>query len=50
LASGVEDLPVADDEAHVLLPEPASTLTTGNVRNEFAIDQPEHAEESGERM
>src|SRR5262249_973010 len=29
---GVEHRPVADEEAHVLLFEPASTLNTGNVR------------------
>ena len=32
---GVEHRPVADDEAHVLLFEPASTLNTGNVDNEL---------------
>ncbi len=31
---GVEHLPVARGEAHVLLFEPASTLNTGEVRNE----------------
>lgn len=31
---GVEHLPIADEECHVLLLEPASTLNTGNVRNE----------------
>jgi mannose-6-phosphate isomerase-like protein (cupin superfamily) len=31
---GVEHCPVAFEEAHVLLFEPASTLNTGNVRNE----------------
>lgn len=31
---GVEHRPVADAEVHVLLFEPASTLNTGNVRNE----------------
>lgn len=31
---GVEHRPVAEGEAHVLLFEPASTLNTGNVRNE----------------
>jgi len=31
---GVEHRPVAEEEAHVLLFEPASTLNTGNVRNE----------------
>jgi hypothetical protein len=32
---------VAEEEAHVLLFEPASTLNTGNVRNERTIAQPE---------
>jgi len=32
---GVEHRPVADEEAEVLLFEPASTLNTGNVRDEF---------------
>ena len=31
---GVEHRPVADEEAHVLLFEPATTLNTGNVHNE----------------
>lgn len=31
---GVEHCPFAAEEAHVLLFEPASTLNTGNVRNE----------------
>lgn len=31
---GVEHRPVAAEEAHVLLFEPASTLNTGNVRND----------------
>jgi mannose-6-phosphate isomerase-like protein (cupin superfamily) len=34
---GVEHRPVADAEAHVLLFEPASTLNTGNVRNERTL-------------
>lgn len=32
---GVEHRPVAEEECHVLLFEPASTLNTGNVENEF---------------
>jgi mannose-6-phosphate isomerase-like protein (cupin superfamily) len=36
----VEHRPVALDEAHVLLFEPASTLNTGNVRGERTIDSP----------
>jgi mannose-6-phosphate isomerase-like protein (cupin superfamily) len=31
---GVEHRPVAEDEAHVLLVEPASTVNTGDMRNE----------------
>ena len=31
---GVEHRPVSEQEVHVLLFEPASTLNTGNVRNE----------------
>ena len=34
---GVEHRPVADEEAHVLLFEPASTLNTGNVTNERTL-------------
>jgi mannose-6-phosphate isomerase-like protein (cupin superfamily) len=35
---GVEHRPVADEEAEVLLFEPASTLNTGNVQNEFTVE------------
>ena len=31
---GVEHMPVADEEVHVVLIEPKTTLNTGNVRNE----------------
>jgi len=31
---GVEHLPIADEEVHVMLVEPKTTLNTGNVRNE----------------
>jgi len=34
---GVEHLPVAEEETHVLLLEPKSTLNTGNVRNERTV-------------
>jgi mannose-6-phosphate isomerase-like protein (cupin superfamily) len=34
---GVEHRPVADEEAHVLLFEPATTLNTGNVRNDRTV-------------
>jgi mannose-6-phosphate isomerase-like protein (cupin superfamily) len=36
---GVEHLPVAEPEAHVLLFEPASTLNTGNVRSDRTIEK-----------
>lgn len=31
---GVEHLPIADEEVHIMLLEPKSTLNTGNVANE----------------
>ncbi|HEV2829520.1 MAG TPA: cupin domain-containing protein [Pyrinomonadaceae bacterium] len=36
---GVEHRPVADEEAEVLLFEPASTLNTGNVRDDFTVSK-----------
>ena len=36
---GVEHRPVADEEAHVLLFEPASTRNTGNVQNERTVER-----------
>jgi mannose-6-phosphate isomerase-like protein (cupin superfamily) len=36
---GIEHRPVAEEEAHVLLFEPASTLNTGNVRNERTVER-----------
>ena len=36
---GVEHKPVANDEVHILLFEPAGTLNTGNVRDEHTVDQ-----------
>lgn len=36
---GVEHRPVADEEAHVLLFEPAATLNTGNVDNELTREK-----------
>lgn len=38
---GVEHRPIADEECHVLLFEPAGTLNTGNVRNERTVEAPE---------
>jgi len=40
---GVEHQPVAEEEVHVLLFEPAGTLNTGNVRNERTVEDPERA-------
>jgi mannose-6-phosphate isomerase-like protein (cupin superfamily) len=37
---GVEHRPVADEEVEVVLFEPASTLNTGNTRNERTVDAP----------
>jgi mannose-6-phosphate isomerase-like protein (cupin superfamily) len=34
---GVEHLPIAEEEAHLLLLEPKSTLNTGNVQNERTV-------------
>jgi mannose-6-phosphate isomerase-like protein (cupin superfamily) len=36
---GVEHLPIADEETWVMLFEPASTLNTGNVRNERTVER-----------
>jgi mannose-6-phosphate isomerase-like protein (cupin superfamily) len=36
---GVEHLPVADEEVHVVLFEPRSTLNTGNITNERTVAQ-----------
>lgn len=35
---GVEHMPVAEEEAHVLLFEPKTTLNTGDVRNERTVE------------
>jgi mannose-6-phosphate isomerase-like protein (cupin superfamily) len=36
---GVEHRPVAQEEVHVMLFEPATTLNTGNVRNELTATE-----------
>lgn len=36
---GVEHCPVADDEVHIVLIEPKSTLNTGNITNERTVAQ-----------
>ena len=36
---GVEHLPLADEETHILLLEPSSTRNTGNITNERTVAQ-----------
>ena len=38
----VEHCPVADEEVHIVLIEPKSTLNTGNITNERTVAQLEH--------
>ncbi len=38
---GVEHCPAADEEVHIVLIEPKSTLNTGNIINERTVAQPE---------
>lgn len=38
---GVEHRPSAEDEVHVLLFEPASTINTGNAGGELTVERPE---------
>jgi mannose-6-phosphate isomerase-like protein (cupin superfamily) len=38
---GVEHRPVASEEVHVLLFEPAGTLNTGNVRGAMTVENPD---------
>ncbi|HEY4611999.1 MAG TPA: cupin domain-containing protein [Bacteroidota bacterium] len=39
IPKGVEHKPVADEEVHVMLLEPKTTLNTGNVRNEKTLEE-----------
>jgi len=39
---GVEHLPIAEEEVHVLLLEPKSTLNTGNTQNEKTVADLDH--------
>lgn len=39
---GVEHCPIADEEVHIVLIEPKSTLNTGNITNERTVAQLEH--------
>ena len=38
---GVEHRPVAPEEVHLLMFEPASTLNTGNIENERTVNDPQ---------
>jgi len=38
---GIEHRPISENESEVLLFEPATTLNTGNVKNELTVDSPE---------
>jgi mannose-6-phosphate isomerase-like protein (cupin superfamily) len=38
---GVEHRPVAEEEVHVLLFEPAGTLNTGDARDDRTVEEPE---------
>ena len=37
IPQGVEHMPVAEDEVHIVLIEPKTTLNTGNVQNERTV-------------
>jgi mannose-6-phosphate isomerase-like protein (cupin superfamily) len=39
---GVEHLPSAEEETHLLLFEPKTTLNTGNLRNERTVERLDH--------
>ncbi|MCK6558431.1 cupin domain-containing protein [candidate division KSB1 bacterium] len=39
IPKGVEHLPVAEEEVHLVLLEPKSTSNTGNVRNERTVER-----------
>jgi mannose-6-phosphate isomerase-like protein (cupin superfamily) len=41
IPKGVEHLPIAEEEAHVLLLEPKTTLNTGNLQNERTVSNPD---------
>jgi mannose-6-phosphate isomerase-like protein (cupin superfamily) len=41
IPKGVEHMPVAPDEVHVILIEPKGTLNTGNVQGEKTVATPE---------
>lgn len=38
---GIEHMPVAEEEVHMMLIEAKTTLNTGDVRNERTVEKPE---------
>lgn len=42
IPQGVEHMPVAEEECHVMLFEPKSVLNTGDVQNEKTVETLEH--------
>lgn len=45
IPKGIEHQPVAEEEVHLLLIEPKTTLNTGNVINERTVSIPERIDE-----
>lgn len=39
IPKGVEHLPIAEEEVHLVLLEPKSTLNTGNLKNERTVER-----------
>ena len=39
---GVEHLPIAEEEVHLLMIEPKTTLNTGDIKNERTVEQPQY--------
>jgi mannose-6-phosphate isomerase-like protein (cupin superfamily) len=42
IPKGIEHCPVAEEEVHMLLLEPKTTLNTGNIENERTVSNPDH--------
>jgi len=38
IPKGIEHMPIAENEVHVMLLEPKTTLNTGNVKNERTVE------------
>jgi mannose-6-phosphate isomerase-like protein (cupin superfamily) len=41
VSKGIEHMPVAEEEVHMMLIEAKTTLNTGDVRNERTVEKPE---------